>query len=54
VRPPLELAAAAGRTAMRGFKRDFQCGSRIEKATFVSFAIASPIGIPAAVALNLQ
>jgi len=39
---------------MRGFKRDFQCRSRIEKVTFVGFAIASLIGIPAAVALNLQ
>jgi hypothetical protein len=39
---------------VRGLKRDFQCWSRIEEVTFVSFAIASLIGIPAVVAFNLQ
>jgi hypothetical protein len=39
---------------MRGFKRDWQRWSRIERVVFVGLAAAGLLFIPAAVALNLQ
>jgi hypothetical protein len=39
---------------MRGFKRDFQRWSRIERTVFLTVMIVGLLSIPAAMALNLQ